>query len=525
MHRALAGLVLLLAGCARNVRPPEQAEATQAAPPPVEPEQPRYEHIFLMSPERALAEAAKLLKNEGWVLQPMEDPRLLLTEWRAAQIGTKSWGYQSDGDHTRYLVSSESLSERECIIRIFRMKRVAFSNDVEIKPEASGAISNRFVGMKRFEDEFRARGAPVELAQRERDTAAWVELNGATQGTRDLELERQLTLILESRPSLETLTGSLKLSRDDSFARDPAFYLRRWKEPVQEPCERKVPGFQPLLKAGLTVLIGEQLGTREAPTSVGDLMCEASQAGHAVTLALTLPDKEQARVDAYLASAGKPSDQDALLGGHFWRKVQQDGRGSRAMMDLLDRARALKAQGRAISVVAMDTDMSQGKARDAHMAGKVLKPRAARPQDVFLVLAGNAHTRLADADWNDDFVPLSRHVVEKHPDVKVLEVGYAQGRRWGCDVELNGDITCNVMGITPGPVVEIRPQTPVGVRMLPKVHSEGFHGFLDVGALSASLPAIALRGHEPEAPAAEPAKPQAPTPAASGEATTPRSAP
>lgn len=501
MCRALVGLAVFLAGCATPSRPPEGAVAE--APPPVAPapETPRYEHIFMMPVEKALAEATKLMTEKGWVLKPLEDPKYLLTEWRTAQMGNSSWGWQSDGDATRYLVAGELLSERASVVRIFRMKRVSFGNDVEIKPEASGELNSRFMLMERFEQSFVRRGAPVELAQRERDNAPWMEMDGAVQGTRDLELEQALTLRLESRPSLETLTGSLRLARDDSFARDPTFYLKRWKQEVQEPCARKVQGFQAMLKPGLLVLIGEQLGTREIPAAVGDLACEAARAGLGVTLALAIPEKEQERINTYLSSAGKPADQDALLRGSFWRKQQQDGRGSRAVMDLIDRARALRASGSAVSVVAMDTDMNHGKARDASMARKVLNPRATRPQDVFLVLAGNAHTRLGDADWSDDFVPMSKHLLENARDMKVLEVGYAQGRRWGCDLERDGEMTCDVMGITPGPRVAIAAETPPGVRMLPALDDEGFHGFLDVGVLSVSLPAIALRGHEPpEAP-------------------------
>lgn len=507
MRRALVGLVLLLAGCARNTRPAEGAEAE--AP---KRETPRYEHIFMMPVERALAEASKLLEENGWVLKPMEDPKYLLTEWKSAQLGTKSWGYMSDGDHIRYLVAGEPLAERRSVVRIFRMKRVAFSNDAEFRYDGkTGEIVQKHLVMEQFEQSLRARGEPVTLAQRERDTAPWVELDGAVKGTRDLELEHALTLRLESRPSLETLTGTLRLTRDDAFARDPSFYLKRFRQEVQEPCERKVDGFQPLMRPGQMVLVGEQLGTREVPATVGDLACEAAQAGLGVTVALAIPDKEQERIDTYLASKGSPADQDALLHGDFWRKLQQDGRGSRAVMDLIDRARALRAAGHKISVVAMDTDNNNGRARDARMARAVLNAHSVRPNDVFLVLAGNAHTRLVKgADWSKDFVPMSKHLVEAVRDLKILEVGYAQGRRWGCDLDTDNEVVCDVMGITPGPRVEIRPEAPVRIRMLPELDDEGFHGFLDVGALSASLPAIALRGHEPPEP--PPAAPGAPAP-------------
>ncbi|HZI15528.1 MAG TPA: hypothetical protein VE153_34470, partial [Myxococcus sp.] len=510
MRHVLVGLWVLSAGCARNARPTEElpaaeASAKAAAAEAEELKAPRYEHIFMMPVERALAEATKLLKDEGWVLHPMEDPKYLLTEWRTAELGRPGWGWKSDGDSIRYLVAGEPMGHRQSIIRIFRMKRTFFSNDAEVLYDRNGSIVQKHMLMTQMEQRFRQRGAPRDLASNPmqdtvawdegnnviNDTAPWVETEGAAQGTRDLELEQQLLLRIEQRPSLETLTGTLRLTRDDAFARDPSFYLKRWRQPPHEACTRSVDGFQPLLRAGATVLIGEQPGTWESPNAVGALACDAAGTGLAVTVGLSIPQTEQKRIEAYLASRGAPPDQDALLKGDFWRKVQQDGRGSRAVMDLIDRMRALRAAGRKVSVVAFDTDMSHGSVRDEKMAKLLLAQRAARPYDVFLVLAGNAHTRL-ESGWNDDFVPMSKHLAQADPAVKVLELGYAQGRRWGCDLAPDNSVECDILGITPDPRVTVAADAGPVIRLLPEVDDEGFHGFLDVGALSASLPAVAL---------------------------------
>lgn len=511
MRHVLLWLWVLAAGCARNARPTE-GPAAAPAPKSDELSTPHYEHIFMLPVEQALAEASKLLKDEGWVLQPMEDPKYLLTAWRTAELGKAGWGWKSDGDNIRYLVVGEPMGHRQSIIRIFRMKRTFFSNDAEILYDKSGEIVQKHLLMTQFEQRLRQRGAPRDLATNPmqdtvawaegsnlviNDTAPWGETEGQAFGTRDLKLERQLLLRIEQRPALETLTGTLRLTRDDTFARAPSFYLKRWRQPPHEACTRTVAGFQPLLRAGATVLIGEQPGTWEAPRAVGDLACDAGATGLAVTVGVSIPQTEQQRIDTYLASPGGPGDQDALLKGDFWRKVQQDGRGSRAVMDLIDRMRAMRAAGRKVSVVAFDTDMSHGSVRDEKMARLLLAQRAARPQDVFLVLAGNAHTRL-EADWNDDFVPMSKHLAQADPAMKVLELGHAQGRRWGCDLAPDNSVECDIRGITPDPLVTGPTAGVPSIRLLEEADDEGFHGFLDVGALSASLPAIALRGHEPQ---------------------------
>ncbi|MFP2925065.1 hypothetical protein ACLESO_07570 [Pyxidicoccus sp. 3LG] len=512
MRRALTYLLLLVAGCARGTRPDgAAAEPSEEAELVV----PRYEHIFMLPVDRALAEATDLMKQNGWTLHPMENRYFLLTHWRSAELPGERQRWKSDGDHVRYLVVGEPLAPRQSIVRIFRMSRVSFSNDAEIKTDANGALIWNHMLQTEVEQSFRRMGQPVQLAQRE-EAAPWVELDGAVKGTRDLRLERDLALRLESRPSLETLTGTLRVRSDDAFARDPSFYLKRWRREAPETCERTVAGFQPLLRAGRTVLIGEQLGTREVPATLGDLVCEATEAGLSVTLALSIPSTEQERIDRYLASPGAPPDQDALLKGDFWRKEQQDGRGSRAVMDLIDRARALRAAGRKVSVLAIDTDMTHGSERDARMARAVMNQRTARPNDVFLVVAGNAHTRLvAEASWREDFVPMSRHLSEAIRDhLVVLEVGYAQGRRWGCDLEPDGSLHCDIMGITPRFVARV--EGVPAVRMLPALDDDkGHHGFLDVGTVSASLPAVALRGHEPP-PSPEAPGATTPTPAVTG---------
>ena len=130
--------------------------------------------------------------------------------------------------------------------------------------------------------------------------------------------------------------------------------------------------------SGLAVLIGEQLGSREAPLVVGDLVCQAAEEGMAVALGLSIPRDEQARIDRYLSSPGGPTDQDALLEGHFWRRPYQDGRSSRAVFDLIDRVRAMREVGLQVSLVAYDTDEARASERDAALADVWLKRHVER---------------------------------------------------------------------------------------------------------------------------------------------------
>ncbi|MGV6492816.1 hypothetical protein ACTUVK_003020 [Stenotrophomonas rhizophila] len=91
------------------------------------------------------------------------------------------------------------------------------------------------------------------------------------------------------------------------------------------------------------VLVGELHGTVETPALVGELACAAAADATPVTVALEMDPTEQARIDAYLASAGTAADRSALLAGRFWTRTMQDGRSSVAMAALIERLRSLRS--------------------------------------------------------------------------------------------------------------------------------------------------------------------------------------
>jgi hypothetical protein len=227
------------------------------------------------------------------------------------------------------------------------------------------------------------------------------------------------------------------------------------------------------------------------------MVCQSSAAGFSVALGLSIPRTEQERINRYLASPGAPSDQDELLRGLFWRRPHQDGRSSRAIMDLIDRVRSLRHYGLFIHVVAYDTEEAIGSQRDALLAKVWEDRRKAHPDELFVILAGNTHTRTVQGtQWDPDFVPMARRLVGSDPSLMALDLSYAQGKRWGCDLNRDAKLVCTVVGATPSERVAAAPgQTPY-VKVFTERSNEGYHGLLYVGALSPSLPATALEGHE-----------------------------
>jgi hypothetical protein len=270
--------------------------------------------------------------------------------------------------------------------------------------------------------------------------------------------------------------------------RDEEFYLTRWQD--ESSCLRKVRGMETVVQPGLVMLIGEQLGSREAPTVVGDLVCQIAEQGLDVALGLSIPREEQRRIDRYLASAGTPVDQDALLEGHFWRRPYQDGRSSRAVFDLIDRVRGMRELGLRVTLVAYDTDGARSSERDAALADVWLARHAARPEEVLVVLAGNTHVRtVTGVPWDEDFKPMAHHL-QSLPSLRVLELGYARGSRWGCSLDPQSRLYCRIMGAWPEARVEDHPDLSPYVHFYESPTEEGYQGFLFVGRLTASLPAL-----------------------------------
>lgn len=402
------------------------------------------EYVYSRPLDAALSRTRALLEERGYAVSPDEEPDRLVTDWWTPPEGTPSPAVPH-----RYFVVGIRVSPGQSVVRIFKSQR------------------------------------------------------GALLTTRDRELERQLRVRLESLAGGEIALGPVVPPGEPRrLARDPSFYLERWQHSdpeLDELCPRRVKGLRELLHSGATVLVGEQLGSREAPAVVGDMVCEATEAGLPVALGLSIPREEQERIHLYLASAGAPADQDELLRGAFWQRPYQDGRSSRAIMDLVDRVRALRAVGRLVSVVAYDPNGNVGSERDALMAEVLLQRRTARPEEVFLVLSGNAHVRtVKGAPWDASFVPMGWHLWNADPSLKAFDLSYARGRRWGCDLDAQQALRCNIIHVSPSKQVAERPGLNPYVRLYSEPSAEGYHGLLYVGALSPSMPATSLSREEEE---------------------------
>jgi hypothetical protein len=164
-------------------------------------------------------------------------------------------------------------------------------------------------------------------------------------------------------------------------------------------------------------------GNAQTPKLVGDLACLAARRGGAVRVGLEIPVDEDARIKAFLASAGLVADRNALLNGPFWTDSFQDGRRSEAMLALLQSLRELRHNGADVQVVPFDGPFTD---RDQAMADRLWAAFSREPKATFIVLTGNLHARKTTG--------MGAHLVEKGATITTLNARYGAGSTWICDM-------------------------------------------------------------------------------------------
>ncbi|WP_313457232.1 calcium-binding protein [Stenotrophomonas sp.] len=145
------------------------------------------------------------------------------------------------------------------------------------------------------------------------------------------------------------------------------------------------------------LVLGELHGTRETPLLVQALLTDYTGNDTPVQLALELPTQENTALATYMASTGDAAAKQALRTSAYWNVKDHlhDGRRSQDMLDLIEAARALRAQGRDVSVVGFDANPrgEEGPgSRDADMAKSLRTGFRSLPENGrMIVLTGNIH--------------------------------------------------------------------------------------------------------------------------------------
>lgn len=230
------------------------------------------------------------------------------------------------------------------------------------------------------------------------------------------------------------------------------------------------------------IVVGELHGTTEVPAAFAQMVCAAAQRGP-VTIALELPTVMQPQLDDFLAAPDEAAALAALEGTHFLNPRMNDGRSSRAMLDMMLSVRGLQAAGRDVAFHAFqpstprppelsqawyELDMGHALAGAAH----------ARPQAKVLVLVGNLHARKTGFErFTDVGLPAVGHLPAG--EVASLNVAQQGGSSW----------SCRASGC--GPDVSVARYDEAARGIILETDAEGaYDGVLALGPVTASPPVV-----------------------------------
>ena len=229
-------------------------------------------------------------------------------------------------------------------------------------------------------------------------------------------------------------------------------------------------------------------GTEQIPDFISDAACQAAEAGLTVFVGLDLPEQEQSRLDEFLHSGGTNEDRQRLLEGEFWRRPQQDGRSSKAMLQLIDDLRQMIHRGYRVAAFGYDAARAQGTDRNAAIAQNIEAARERAPDALFLVLAGNARIR---GDKGEAGASTAVQLRRKERGLTALAMAFDGGTAWTCEGPTPQQIQCGPHLIPRPAAAPISGAAAARTRFVvrwPRPAPDGLQGSYDVGPVTPSPP-------------------------------------
>ena len=189
-----------------------------------------------------------------------------------------------------------------------------------------------------------------------------------------------------------------------------------------------VPGVERLWAKPETrfVILGEMHGTAETPVLFADVVCRVAATGRPVPVGIEFPEDEQPAMDRFMQTEGTAYPAPA--------RVHHDGRRSEAMLELLNRLRAIRTSRRNVEVFTFvrNSTRGPGESQTPHelaMASAWRDQAIAHPGALMVILVGNVHAmkqRPADVP----FTPAAALL----PPESTVALGTSQpgGAIWAC---------------------------------------------------------------------------------------------
>ncbi|KQY75269.1 hypothetical protein [Brevundimonas sp. Root1423] len=186
-----------------------------------------------------------------------------------------------------------------------------------------------------------------------------------------------------------------------------------------------LPGSQALLDADADfIVVGEAHGTVELPALFADLACTLTADRRPLLVGVEHGPANQAALDAYMASDGGADARAVLLQASAWN--EPGGRGSLAMLELIERVRQLKAAGAKVALVAFDHVIETPgttELRERYMAAQLMAAVGRSPGARMLALTGLGH---ADKEGFASQQPPFRSMAQFLPPEDTLTLSFVR---------------------------------------------------------------------------------------------------
>ncbi|WP_028103922.1 hypothetical protein [Pseudoduganella violaceinigra] len=204
------------------------------------------------------------------------------------------------------------------------------------------------------------------------------------------------------------------------------------------PCQPQDKIDAAAIKAPI-VLVGELHGTQEIPAFVAGLSCSLLRSGRPVVIGLEQLASIQPELDSFMASDGGAEARRQLAASDLG--TLRDGRGSMAMLELVESARAMAKAGAPLKIFAFDPDVDfetwradpnrAQQMRDSGMAANIMAMHKAHPGAVMVNLMGTTHAARKRGEVFDTFEPAAYLVSQQVPTfaISIAEQG---GETWNC---------------------------------------------------------------------------------------------
>lgn len=228
------------------------------------------------------------------------------------------------------------------------------------------------------------------------------------------------------------------------------------------------------------LIFGEVHGTNEIPSIFSDYVC-AFGSKEPVAVGVEWPAHSSTQLNDYISSRENGDEQVPLrIAAEMSGQQGADGRSTLAIVEMLERLRALKLAGLDITVVPFVPDSSDiNGGQDAYeraLADKLMAniPTGRRA----LILVGNVHAQRAKFEISDGlgFMPMAAHFPE---DATLgLAPRIASGSAWNCSAQGCGANPVPARDLSGYPEIEVFEQD-----------RSGYGGAWLIGRVSASPPA------------------------------------